>query len=191
VASLPFPEFQVYNDETELVYEDEYEDEGPPETFNFDKVAIPRWILYAQGVLLGVMAMVGFAFGVMVGGVAPRDGPEAARPEQKAAVASFRPGASPVDAANPAIIAIREIGGDFTRADSQGRFRLVAPGPGDYFLLIISAHLQRPPEQRAAPQDLAELGRYVESAPELLDQNRYQWTRRRLEEDEVLSHVFR
>jgi hypothetical protein len=88
-------------------------------------------------------------------------------------------------------LAVREIGGDFTRADGQGSFRLVAPQSGAYSLLIISAHLDRPASERFAPQDLAELGRYVESAPELLGRRRYQWARRRFEESEEVSHVFR
>jgi hypothetical protein len=117
--------------------------------------------------------------------------PEDSRPEQKAAVASFLPGGSLVDASDPAVLTLREIGGDFTRADGDGEFRLVAPQPGTYFLLIISAHVERSASERAAPQDLAELGRYVESAPELLDQKRYDWSRRRFEESEQVSHVFR
>jgi hypothetical protein len=117
--------------------------------------------------------------------------PEDARPEQKAAVASFLPGGALVDASDPAVLALREIGGDFTRADGQGRFRLVVPRPGSYFLLIISAHRNRPAGERAAPQDLAELGRYVESAPELLGQKQYRWIRRRFDESEDVSHVFR
>jgi hypothetical protein len=96
-----------------------------------------------------------------------------------------------VDASDSALPALREIGGDFARADAEGRFRLVAPQPGPYFLLIISSHLDRPVNERPAPQDLAELGRYVDSAPELLAQKRYRWTRRRFRESEQISHVFR
>jgi hypothetical protein len=225
-SGIPFPEFTVYDYETEFIYETGDEDEGPRETVDFDLVAVPRWVLYAQGVLLGVVALLGFAFGVIMGSAAPRlketaqqSGPltisgevaynagdnlptpdsgaavllvpEDARPEQKAAVSSFLPGGALVDASDPAVLSLRQIGGDFTRADGRGEFRLVAPQPGPYFLLIISAHLDRPVSERAAPQDLAEPGRYVESAPELLAQKRYRWTRRRFDESEQVSHVFR
>lgn len=221
-----FPEFSVYEYETEFVYEDVDDEETTREAIDLDKVAVPRWILYAQGALLGVMALVGFAFGVMIGGSGSRGGaateeggpytimgrvaynagdhlptpdagaavlltPQDARPEQKALVASFRPGSQPVDASDPAIMALREIGGDFTRADAEGNFRLVAPRAGAYFLLIISAHLERSADDRVAPQHLAEIGRYVESAPALLGQNRYAWTRQRINGNETVSHVFR
>jgi hypothetical protein len=225
-SGVAFPEFNVYDYETEFIYEAGEEDEGPREAVDFDRVAVPRWVLYAQGVLLGVVALVGFAFGVIMGSAAPRLNeaarqtgpltisgsvaynagdnlptpdsgaavllvPEDARPEQKAAVNSFLPGGALVDASDPAVLALREIGGDFTRADARGEFRLVAPQPGPYFLLIISAHLDRPASERPAPQDLAELGRYIESAPELLGQKRYRWARRRFQESEQVPHVFR
>ncbi len=225
-AGVAFPEFNVYDYDTEFVYEDVEDEEVTREAIDLDKVAVPRWVLYAQGALLGVMALVGFAFGVMMGGSGPRGGeptdaggpytlagsvaynagdnlptpdagaavllaPQDARPEQKALVESFRPGPQPVDASDPAVSAIREIGGDFTRADAEGNFRLVAPRSGAYFLLIVSAHLDRPVGERIAPQHLAEIGRYVESAPDLLGQNRYAWIKQRVNENEVVSHVFR
>jgi hypothetical protein len=223
---IPFPEFTVYDRDTEFVLEVDDQDDAPREAIDFRRVNVPRWALYAQGVLLGVVAMAGFGLGVVVGGAVPRGGespaaagpvtltgsvaydagdnlptpdegaavllvPEDARPEQKAAVASLRPGSAPVEANDPAVTSLREIGGDYARTDRDGRFRLVAAQPGAYFLLIISAHKDRPEQERFTPQHLAELGRYVESAPELLGPNRYQWTRRRLDADEETSHVFR
>jgi hypothetical protein len=225
-APVPFPEFRVYDRETEFVFEVEDEEDGPREAIDFGRVSVRRWVLYAQGVLLGVVALAAFGLGMVVGGAVPRGGestvatgpvtltgtvaydagdnlptpdegaavllvPEDARPEQKAAVASLRPGSSPVEAGDSAVTTLREIGGDYARVDREGKFRLVAAQPGMYFLLIVSAHKDRSSQERFVPQHLAELGRYVESAPELLGQNRYQWTRRRLDGDEETSHVFR
>jgi hypothetical protein len=225
-APVPFPEFRVYDRDTEFVFEVEDEEDAPRDAIDFGRVSVRRWVLYAQGVLLGVVALAGFGLGLVAGGAMPRGSestvaagpvtltgtvaydagdnlptpdegaavllvPEDARPEQKAPVASLRPGSSPVEAGDPAVTALREIGGDYARVDPEGQFRLVAAQPGMYFLLIVSAHKDRPRQERFVPQHLAELGRYVQSAPELLGQNRYQWTRRRLEGDETTSHVFR
>jgi hypothetical protein len=221
----PFPEFNVYQIDTEFVYVEDEEARNPRTVIDVDTISVPRWILYVQGALLGAMALVGFMLGYIVseatsmvsdaphtagpvrvtGEVAYDAGdhlptpdvgatvmlvPEGARPEQKVGVASLRPGSERVDATDPAIAAIREIGGDFVRADRDGKFRLVVPTPGDYFLLIVSAQRVRSGNERPAPQDLAELGRYVESAPELLANDAYRWVKRRLLEDSTENYVF-
>jgi hypothetical protein len=66
----PFAQFLVYDEEIELVYEDE-EDEPPASVaalpFDASKVTFSRSLLYAQGILLGVVALFGFVLGVLVG----------------------------------------------------------------------------------------------------------------------------
>jgi hypothetical protein len=66
----PYARFLVYDDETELVYED-LESPAPVETsglaFDPAKVTVPRRLLYLQGILLGVVALAGFALGVLTG----------------------------------------------------------------------------------------------------------------------------
>ena len=62
-----FDEFVVYDD-MELVYEtDEPHEPASDDDVDLDRVAVPRSVLYMQGVLLAVVAVVAFAFGVMVG----------------------------------------------------------------------------------------------------------------------------
>lgn len=220
----PFPEFNVYEYETEYIYVED-EDAPPNPAVDLDKVAVPRWALYAQGALLAVVAVTAFAFGLIVGGAAPQAPetgeaagpwsitgqvtynagdhlptpdagatvlllPEDARPEEKAAIAPFRPGGPPLDPADPALATLQQIGGDVAQADAEGKFRLRAPQTGLYFLLILSAHLDRG-GQRPPPEHLAEIGRYFESAPELLGDSRYAWTRRRIREHDTIAHVFR
>lgn len=65
----PFAQFMVYDD-TELVYESEPADDIPeaePGWIDPNKVAVPRSILYAQGVLLGLVCLASFSLGVIVG----------------------------------------------------------------------------------------------------------------------------
>jgi hypothetical protein len=62
-------EFVVYDDEdVELIYEAESEQPRIAEpAADISYVAVPRWILYVQGVLLGVVALICFALGILVG----------------------------------------------------------------------------------------------------------------------------
>jgi hypothetical protein len=66
-----FAEFTVYDDEgSELIYETE--DDQPAAVdgaADATLVAVPRWVLYAQGILLGIVALVAFTLGILVGGV--------------------------------------------------------------------------------------------------------------------------
>jgi hypothetical protein len=66
----PFAQFAVYDVESELVYDTDFA--APPAAaargpVDPDRLAVPRSVLYAQGVLLGLVALLGFAIGVMVG----------------------------------------------------------------------------------------------------------------------------
>jgi DNA-directed RNA polymerase subunit RPC12/RpoP len=65
----PFAQFMVYDD-TELVYASEEAEDFPaaePGWIDPTKVAVPRYLLYMQGVLLGVVCLASFAMGVIVG----------------------------------------------------------------------------------------------------------------------------
>ncbi|MEQ8790367.1 MAG: hypothetical protein RIC55_28995 [Pirellulaceae bacterium] len=77
----PFSEFAVYDDEMEVVYES---DDEPGESLgqvDRNLVAVPRAALYTQGVVLGVVGLVCFALGVIVGGgFASHDGQAQAAP---------------------------------------------------------------------------------------------------------------
>ncbi len=64
----PYSQFVVY-DETELVYDDAAPLSHPGGTPSVhDRVAVPRYVLYTQGLLLGAVALTCFIFGVLTGG---------------------------------------------------------------------------------------------------------------------------
>ena len=64
----PYGQFVVY-DETELVYDDAAPLPHPGGTPSaHDRVAVPRYVLYTQGLLLGAVALTCFIFGVLTGG---------------------------------------------------------------------------------------------------------------------------
>jgi len=64
----PFAEFTVYDDDTELVYEPDYVYSQRPKEVDYDRVSVPRYLLYVQGALLGVVALGTFILGVFFGG---------------------------------------------------------------------------------------------------------------------------
>ena len=66
----PYAEFVVYDDEVEWHYESD-DDEYAPQlstATDLDRVAVPRRVLYVQGILLAVVAIISFLLGMMVNG---------------------------------------------------------------------------------------------------------------------------
>ncbi|HJN08028.1 MAG TPA: hypothetical protein QF564_05005 [Pirellulaceae bacterium] len=64
-----YSQFVVYDDDVEWVYENESESsQKAPAKVNIDRVSIPRSVLYVQGILLALVAIIAFVFGVLVGG---------------------------------------------------------------------------------------------------------------------------
>jgi hypothetical protein len=221
-----FSQFVVYDDSAELVYESE----EPPgrsraETQSIDrsKVAVARVILYIQGALLGVVALVCFALGVVAGratspGVSaisdepqpctitgtvaytssggeeiPDAGavvlivPQNAKPDERAGVQGLGPNDPPPTASDRPVTALRSIGGDYTRADIDGRYRLHVPDRGEYFVLFLSRTAKREQNEPLDNMEMAELGRYVLPATDLIGTNRYRWMRERVKGDMVLD----
>ncbi|HUG71404.1 MAG TPA: hypothetical protein VMM76_26880 [Pirellulaceae bacterium] len=66
----PYAEFVVYDDEVEWHYESDDEEYAPrvSTATDLDRVAVPRRVLYAQGILLAVVAVASFVLGMLVTG---------------------------------------------------------------------------------------------------------------------------
>lgn len=117
----------------------------------------------------------------------PRD----LRPDrgQKLKVAGLRPQDPPLTEGDPVFEALHTLGGDYARASQQGFYYLKARDAGDYFLLVLSAHARRSPTTPIERQHLAEIGRYVDRAAELLGPLRYEWRELSLRGDERIDVV--
>ncbi len=76
----------------------------------------------------------------------------------------------------PGLDAIMSLGGDYARANEEGRLELVVRRPGDYYLLLISRHADRRPGDGVRPRDATELAAYFESPLELLGTKKYDWS---------------
>jgi hypothetical protein len=223
----PLPEFVVHDDDVEWVYESE-EGEGQvaPGQVDLDRVSVPRSVLYAQGILLGVVGLLAFALGVLVGGgrsPAPHhplatphlvagqlqyqtDGdhrrPDAGStvlvlpaehrpgPNERASIEGLRPQDPSPNETNPSLRAIQAMGGSYTRTDDQGRYRVRVPKPGTYFVLFVSANAYRENAEDLDKTDLAQIGRYVLPATDLLGDRAYHWDRIVINRDWTMDHQF-
>ena len=76
----PYAEFLVYDDEVEWHYAADDDDYAPrlSKATDLDRVAVPRRVLYAQGILLTVVAVASFILGMLVTGGGSKEVADAA-----------------------------------------------------------------------------------------------------------------
>jgi hypothetical protein len=117
--------------------------------------------------------------------VVPRD----LHPEQKIHLVGLRPQDPRPAEDDQGLRSLRAIGGDYCRADAEGRFWLRVPDRGDYFVLFISA--ARSQQDEDPPREhLAQIGRFFLLAPQLFDGHAYVWREESVQSDRELSMRF-
>jgi hypothetical protein len=202
-------------------------DQAPGANVVIDRslVAISRTVLYAQAVLIVVVALAAFGIGYFTGrGERPptteelsaiqqpvaiegdvvfrnhagADAPDAgavviavphgAEPGQKFPIAGLRPSdaAAQDGGVNVAVQALESEGGGYARADDRGHFTITVR-PGNYWVLVISASAARPNGVLPTTSDEQTLGRYFNSATDLLADRRYMLTEQQLSSDASLK----
>ena len=67
---------------------------------------------------------------------------------------------------------------------------LEVPRTGEYFVLLMSSHVQRAADRRPSNQELARIGRYFVPADEFLGENDYRWTRETIRGDLRIEQKF-
>ncbi len=70
-----------------------------------------------------------------------------------------------------------ELGGAYVRANAQGRFDMVVPDRGEYYILIISRNTSRPRGTDPDEADLMEIGRYFTMPERLISRYQYRWAK--------------
>lgn len=116
--------------------------------------------------------------------------PQAVRPDQKAAASGLRPSdPAPADG-HVGMAVLRSLGGDVTSVDEQGRFQCHVPSPGRYYILVISRHAKRPDHATLEGRDLAQIGRYISPAANVLESQQYTWQELRVRGDCTFDHRF-
>jgi hypothetical protein len=194
----------------------------PPHRVDENSIAVPRSVIYVQGALLGIVAIVAFVLGTFFSSIFPDSAPPPAPsgpctivgqvahmanegrrvpdvgsavlavpaerlPDEKFAVIGLRTQDTPLAPGAPTLQGLHLLGGDYARADREGGYRLRLPGAGDYFVLVISASSRRARNEIPSRKHLAELGRYVTSAIDLLGDQHYRWTRHQIKSDVILD----
>lgn len=91
------------------------------------------------------------------------------------------PGLRPVDPAptefNRGVRAIKDAGGDYTRAGPDGKFAIVVPDRGRYRILVISRNARRG-ENDSLDEEIQfnEISRYFQLAESLVGRSKFRWT---------------
>ncbi len=111
--------------------------------------------------------------------------PENKRPEHLLSILGIRAQDPAPPQTHRTIQAIGELGGAYVRADADGSFSLVLP-EGEYYLLIVSAHVARASGQPLDEADLVQIGEYFQLgeqfqlAEHLIGRYEYRWEREKV-----------
>ena len=106
--------------------------------------------------------------------------PEGNDPQQKLPFRDIRP-SDPITANPPrAARLIRELGGEYARADAGGEFFAVLPDQGVYRVLAISNHADRGRGIDIDEVDAAEIGEYFDMPEYLIGRRQYRWTKEQI-----------
>ena len=182
-------------------------------------ILVPRWIVYFQAGLIGVVAATFFVFGMMVGNLTT--GNRIVQTETvkysvngRVELASGLPDSGAVILAlpieikpdqrldpnllhpdrfepvnNPSIDQIRSLGGDVARVNRTGEFELQIEGPAEYYLLVISKSKSRGDNRPLEKQVSAKLGRFFLPYEPLIDGKEVNWSTVRVTSDKNLRTI--
>jgi hypothetical protein len=109
--------------------------------------------------------------------------------DEKVRYEGLRPSDIPPTAGHASLERLRAFGGGYARADSAGEFRIPVAKGGQYYVLVVSNHGTRREQTVPNRADLAQLGRYISEASELLGNRRYRWRIEDLEGDRRLEET--
>ena len=116
--------------------------------------------------------------------------PKDAHPQPKATIQGLRPTDNRPAENHSGIQALREIGGTFVRTNPDGTFRARLPDAGNYFVLFLSGSKRQTATEPPKKSDLAQIGRYFDSAYDLVANRAYAWKQLAVRSDRELKHVF-
>ncbi|MCL4194018.1 MAG: hypothetical protein KJZ87_19935 [Thermoguttaceae bacterium] len=102
--------------------------------------------------------------------------PQAMRPDVRFTAQPFRPHDPPPDPSDATWRRFSELGGVLARADQEGKFTVVVPQPGRYWMLLISRHTDRAETDRIEDVDRDRVEKYFVSADEIIGRRKYRWT---------------
>jgi hypothetical protein len=160
----PFKQFVVYDD-TELVYDTEEPVEQVDANVDYDSIAVPRYVLYVQGALLGIVGLVCFTLGLLAGGsLFTRAEPSAPHPVTLSGSVSYARGARDLPDMGAVVIAVPQTEQLDERAPVAGLRPDEPPPPpghrGVEILRTIGGAYARTDEQGRFRLELPSTGKY-------------------------------
>lgn len=227
----PYAQFVVYDD-TDLVYEEGASGTPVPvvperarrKPSIQDQIALPRYVLYTQGLLIGAVGLFCFTLGVLTGGTffSSSEGTTVNRPCDVSGTISYLSGGRTLPDEGAVVVVlpqtedvgqrikpqglrpdeplgelppegaeqIRNMGGAYARADDKGQFQVHLASGGKYYVLVLSSHVRRGGDDIVKTDDVAKLGRFIESANDLLADSRYEFRTESIRGDRKLNEVF-
>ncbi len=183
-----------------------------------NSILIPRWVIYFQAGLIGVVAATFFIFGMMVGSFTTsperavvsenqfRIGgsvfvddevdegavvialPTKAKPDPRPQTTPLHPD-SFEPVNNDSITIIRELGGDVVRTNRNGAFELIVEGPAEYFLLVVSKNKRRRSGADLEKQEMAQMGRFFLPYQPLIENKQFVWKKIRVTSNRNLKPI--
>ena len=225
----PYQQFTVFDEQTEWIYDGEELTSGARYQelpVDANKVAVPRKVIYLQGILLSLVAISCFSLGMLVGqqnsALSSRSAPSQPcliqglvsytsntgqrMPDDRAVIIAIPETLKldeklnhrelgvtehPPDAnRHPDVLLLRSSGGNHTWSNARGEYRIQLRQTGDYFFLFLSRHRPRPGNFVHDRKQLAQIGRYFESAIDLLGNKSYHWERVTIEKNRTFDTDF-
>ncbi|MBB73548.1 MAG: hypothetical protein CMJ75_03425 [Planctomycetaceae bacterium] len=225
----PYQQFTVFDEQTEWIYDSTELTSGTRYQelpVDVNKVAVPRRVIYLQGILLSLVAISCFSLGMLVGQqnatVTNRPAPSQPcliqglvsytsnngqrMPDDRAVIIAI-PEMLKLDEKlnhrdlgitehppdtnrHPDLLLLRTSGGNHAWSNTRGEYRLQLAQTGDYFFLILSRHRDRPDNFVHDRKQLAQIGRYFESAIDLLGNKSYHWERVTIKKSRTFDRDF-
>jgi hypothetical protein len=225
----PYQQFTVFDEQTEWIYDGEELTSGTRYQelpVDANKVAVPRKVIYLQGILLSLVAISCFSLGMLVGqqnsALSSRSGPSRPcliqglvsytsnsgqqMPDDRAVIIAI-PETLKLDEKlnhrelgvtehppdtnrHPDVLLLRTSGGNHAWSNARGEYRIQLAQTGDYFFLFLSRHRARPENFVHDRKQLAQIGRYFESAIDLLGNKSYHWERVTIEKNRTFDTDF-
>ena len=225
----PYQQFTVFDEQTEWIYDGEELTSGTRYQelpVDANKVAVPRKVIYLQGILLSLVAISCFSLGMLVGqqnsALSNRSAPSQPcliqglvsytsnagqrMPDDRAVIIAI-PETLKLDEKlnhrelgvtehppdtnrHPDILLLRTAGGNHVWSNARGEYRIQLTQTGNYFFLFLSRHRARPENFVHDRKQLAQIGRYFESAIDLLGNKSYHWERVTIDKNRTFDMDF-
>ena len=225
----PYQQFTVFDEQTEWIYDGEELTSGTRYQelpVDANKVAVPRKVIYLQGILLSLVAISCFSLGMLVGqqnsALSNRSAPSQPcliqglvsytsnagqrMPDDRAVIIAIPETLNldeklnhrelgvtehpPDTNRHPDILLLRTAGGNHVWSNARGEYRIQLTQTGNYFFLFLSRHRARPENFVHDRKQLAQIGRYFESAIDLLGNKSYHWERVNIEKNRTFDTDF-